>query len=1513
MKLKLSLTRPNGAARDVVVTADAIATVGDVATTLLERDPERFGAAVPAQTVSLSVRYPGETSVTALPADTPVSEANIASGVDISVVEASRGGAASGPVLAILRVLEGPDAGAEFPLRAGRSIIGRDASADIVLNDVLVSKRHARVEVTRTIDLVDLNSANGIVVEGSELARVSLAPGQTVLLGNSLLRADSIEADATAPAATRSGPIAFNRSPRVESRYPGEEYEGPDIPKEQEPLPFPWIALAAPAVMGIAFIFLPGVSAFRFLFIALAPIIMIGTFLGQVALRRRRHRIAVERFESQLKYLGETLTSEAFVEREVRLQEAPSTAEVLADATRFGPLLWTRRPEHWSFLNLRLGLGAAPTRNSVTGLNSRSGIAEFTERFEALVESHRLLPGVPFVDSLKDAGALGVAGSPTVAAEATHGLLVQLAGLYSPAEMAFAGVVSPAWSPQFQWLKWLPHTASAFTPLKTVQLADTRVGGNAVLAALEELIVERTGRMSGRLEQDHGPILDDDSVMSRGSTVGEKSAEATDEQRPGIPCIVLLISDDAPVDRARLVAVIERAAQAGIFPIWISDTVAQLPAACRTFLDVDTDTAPVPGTDGLDAVNGTVGYVRLGQRYPLTVTRVKAANALSFARGLAGVSDSGASVADESDMPRSVSLANLLGTGMLDASDAVVDRWRENDSLHDRTPGAPHRKRRSGKLRAIVGQSNLDAMSLDLRVQGPHALVGGTTGSGKSEFLQAWVLAMAAEYSPDRVSFLFIDYKGGSAFADCVELPHTVGLVTDLSPHLVRRALTSLRAELHFREHLFNRKKVKDLIELEKRGDPECPPALVLVIDEFAALVSEVPEFVDGVVDIAQRGRSLGIHLIMATQRPAGVIRDNLRANTNLRIALRMADAHDSVDVVGSPIAATFDPTIPGRGVVKSGPGHLTSFQSGYAGGFTREVEEKPEIEVASLAFGYEESWDDPNPPVEDEQAESGPNDTARLVATMISAAAAAQVWPPRKPWLDELAPTYDLALLRQRSDDELVLGVTDDPTSQQQYPVYFRPDIDGNLAIYGAGGSGKSVALRTLAIAAAITPRGGPVQVYGLDFSAGGLRLLETLPHVGSIVAGDDGERILRLILMLRSTIEERVTRYASVRAGTITEYRGLANKPQEPRILLLVDGMATFRQEYEFTGAGNIFTMFQQILSDGRQVGVHVVISADRPASVSPTISASIQRRIALRLAEDNDYILLDNAADVLGATSPPGRALVDQRETQLAVFGGTSNIAGQANAIDKLAATLRANGVQQAPAIRRLPVNITLDELGELGGVGRAIADQAVIGMADDTLAPVAIVPEGAFIVAGPPSSGRSTALLSIAQATMAAVPGMKMYYFGNTKSPLRTAPYWVTTAAGPDDAAALAKELLEQVSVPVTPEHRIGIVIEAISDFLTTPADAPLLALIKAAKRNDHFVLAEAETSALMPSWPLLMEMKSARRGFGLQPDPQEGDVLFRTSYPRAKRSEFPPGRGYLVQGGKARKVQLGLPG
>ncbi|WP_416447335.1 FtsK/SpoIIIE domain-containing protein [Leucobacter sp. HNU] len=309
----------------------------------------------------------------------------------------------------------------------------------------------------------------------------------------------------------------------------------------------------------------------------------------------------------------------------------------------------------------------------------------------------------------------------------------------------------------------------------------------------------------------------------------------------------------------------------------------------------------------------------------------------------------------------------------------------------------------------MVGQGSDGPVEIDLRTHGPHALVGGTTGSGKSEFLQTWILSLAANYAPDRLTFLLVDYKGGAAFADCVALPHTVGLVTDLTPHLVRRALTSLRAELRTREELLNEKGAKDLIALERRGDPEAPPTLVIVIDEFAALVSEIPEFVDGVIDVAQRGRSLGLHLVMATQRPAGVIKDNLRANTNLRIGLRMADPADSSDVLGVPDAADFAAEIPGRAAVKIGAARLRHFQAGYLGG-RADSDRQEVVEVRDLGFAERAPWAlAPEVRSEPERRGRGPRDIEVLAGNIRTAAKIAEVRQPRRPWVDQLPTVLPL------------------------------------------------------------------------------------------------------------------------------------------------------------------------------------------------------------------------------------------------------------------------------------------------------------------------------------------------------------------------------------------------------------------------------------------------------------------------------------------------------------------------
>ncbi|WP_411700772.1 FtsK/SpoIIIE domain-containing protein [Conyzicola sp.] len=1492
MKIKLTLQRAGGPSADIVVTTDASATVADVAAAIAKVDPfvAKLGSA-PAGQLTIQVVDPNGVGHTLLEPDLALGEAALGSGSTIAITPSDTAVVpVVSEIVAVLRVIEGPDTGQHFDLPTGTRYLGRDAAvSDVTLTDPLVSKRHARLDVfAQSVRVVDLNSANGLEVDGGPVTRVDLANGATVRVGDSVLQAD-IAAPTEVLVQVVSGPVAFNRSPRVETRYPGTEYPAPKMPTEKDVQPFPWVVMIAPVLLGGVFFF-TGRPLDSLIFLAASPFIMLGTYLSTRATHKKKEKLEIKRFEERATMLEDRLETEIGIERSVRLREAPSTVEVLDEAMRLGPLLWTRRPEHWQFLSLNLGIGTMRSRNVVSMSNEDAALPQFLERVIKTQDRFRDITDVPVTENLFFSGALGISGVHSAAADMTRGIIVQATGLHSPAELVVAAIVSNTWTAEVEWLKWLPHTGSPHSPVPVGHLANSQATGDALLSAIEELIASRTKAVLA----ERGASMLEKSSLIAGATVGD-GAETAAAPSSATPAVLLLISNDAPVDRARLVQVAERGADAGVYPVWVSPTVAELPAVARTFVDAAED-----------GETAEVGLVRLGDDITAVRTQpVTRQQALAFARRLAPVVDAGALQRDASDLPRTVSMLSLLGSDLASSPAVAVDRWRQNDSIHDRSGGAPV-KRRAGRLRALVGQSGVDAMHLDLRTQGPHALVGGTTGSGKSEFLQAWVLGMAAEYSPDRVTFLFVDYKGGSAFADCVNLPHCVGLVTDLSPHLVRRALTSLRAELHYREHLFNRKKAKDLLDLEKRGDPESPPALVLVIDEFAALAGEVPEFVDGVVDIAQRGRSLGIHLIMATQRPAGVIRDNLRANTNLRIALRMADESDSQDVVGDKIAGTFDPSIPGRAIAKTGPGRLTSFQSAYAGGWTSDTPPAPSVQVAELRFGAEQPWDAPGEKVEVPGAgEVGPTDQTRLVSNLIAASAALSLPAPRRPWLDELAKAFDLTRLRQRTDTDIVMGVSDVPNSQRQDEVYFRPDTDGNIGIYGAGGTGKTTTLRTLAAAAGITPRGGPVDVYGLDFGTGGLRMLEVLPHVGSVVSGDDPERVIRLFRKLRGIIEDRTARYTAVNAGTIVEYRRIAGAPDEKRILLLLDNFPGFRSDFE-VGASRApwYAVFQQILAEGRALGIHVALTADRPGSVPSAISSTIQRRVVHRLADDGGYAMLDVPNDVLSAASPPGRAIVDGLETQVAIVGGNPNVAEQSKALGSLAEAMQRNGRRPTAPIGSLPLEIPASVLPV------TVGDRPVLGLSDDTLEPLEFEPTGAFVLAGPPASGRSNALEWLVRSVRTSRPDVTAYYIGNARSAVGTGPDWEATARTVEDATGLAKELRAVVEDSSTP-GKVLIVIEQIGDFLSSAADSSLVELIKAVKRSDHFLIAESETSQWGSSWPLLAEVKGARTGFLLQPDGIEGESILKTALPRVSRGEFPPGRGYFIARGKATRVQLPL--
>jgi S-DNA-T family DNA segregation ATPase FtsK/SpoIIIE len=529
------------------------------------------------------------------------------------------------------------------------------------------------------------------------------------------------------------------------------------------------------------------------------------------------------------------------------------------------------------------------------------------------------------------------------------------------------------------------------------------------------------------------------------------------------------------------------------------------------------------------------------------------------------------------------------------------------------------------------------------------------------------------------------------------------------------------------------------------------------------------------------------------------------------------------------------------------------------------------------------------------------------MVDAMQAAATAAEIPLPRKPWLPELHTIYDLAdpteVPTARRDTHLVFGVRDDPDAQAQPVVAFEPDRDGNLAVFGAGGSGKSAFLRTIAAAASFTVRGGPCHVYGLDFGGRGLSMLEVLPHVGSIVAGNDAERVSRLIRWLRDVIDQRSTAYAAANVGSITDYRAKTGNADEPRIILLVDGVAAFRQAYEIGEAGRTFDTFVSLCADGRPFGVHIVMSADRPGAIHTALAATVQRRIVLRLADDGDYGLMGFPADVLSATSPPGRAMDGGNEVQIAILGSSVDVYAQAEATRGLAASMVRAGVLAAPPINRLADRIRLEELPvQVGG-------EPVLGLASASLEPIGILPEGSFVVTGPGGSGRTTALATLVASIARYRPDAGFYFIGAMPSSVSSLPYWRRMVMDGDDAfmaiAELESELQQATGSSV-------VVIEAIPDFLHGPVDLALQGLIRSALRRGHLVIAEGEVSLMMPSYPLLQLVRTSRSGLVLQPDQTDG-LTVGSDFPRLRRSDFPEGRGVLVRKGVPAIVQVAQTG
>jgi S-DNA-T family DNA segregation ATPase FtsK/SpoIIIE len=329
-------------------------------------------------------------------------------------------------------------------------------------------------------------------------------------------------------------------------------------------------------------------------------------------------------------------------------------------------------------------------------------------------------------------------------------------------------------------------------------------------------------------------------------------------------------------------------------------------------------------------------------------------------------------------------------------------------------------------------------------------------------------------------------------------------------------------------------------------------------------------------------------------------------------------------------------------------------------------------------------------------------------------------------------------------------------------------------------------------------------------------------------------------------------------------------------------------------------------RILGEGRPLGVHIVATADRYGSVPTAVSANVSKRIVLRMADEGSYSILGVPKDVLNERSVPGRAIVDGLETQIGVVGGTTNVAEQNAAAQEFAERLRAAGAPEAENIGSLPTDLDPVRLPD------RVDDMPVLGIADDTLGPRGFEPIGTFVIAGPPQSGKTTAMRGLITAMERFDPAVRMLHIGGRRAVLRGFRPWQRTASSPEDVRALAKELKDIVA-DETLTTRLMIVVENLTEYADTDAERPLKELFQAVNRSDHFLVGDGDVSQFTSSYGLVGELKASRHGIALRPETYDGDALFKVPFPKVQRHEFPPGRGLFVENGRSVLVQLPLVG